>query len=58
MNANEAIVLHVRGKQRIEKTGTAVVPDAPLKIVYAFWRATQSEYHYREVGEFDLGEIE
>jgi hypothetical protein len=31
--------------------------DEPLRIVYEFWRAAQSEYHYRPAGVVDLGEI-
>jgi hypothetical protein len=28
-----------------------------LSVQWEFWRITQSQYHYRPVGEFDLGEI-
>jgi hypothetical protein len=27
----------------------------PLTVVYEFWRVTQSQYHYREIGKVDLG---
>ena len=32
--------------------------DANLKVVWNWWRYTQSEFRYREAGEIDLGEIE
>lgn len=61
MNADQQIVVHTRGQQRREPSGTAIVPDvesANAKIVWEFWRITQSQYHRREIGIVDLGEIE
>ena len=60
MSADQQVVIHTRGKQRVENVGTAIVPDAEsatIKIVWEWWRITQSEYHNREVGEVDLGDL-
>ena len=57
---DEAIVPRTRGQQRFEKLETAIVPNmesATVKIVWKWWRITQSQYHDREVSEIDLGEI-
>jgi hypothetical protein len=29
-----------------------------LKVCWQFWRVTQSDFRYREVGQVDLGEID
>jgi hypothetical protein len=30
----------------------------PVRVIWEHWRITQSEYHYREAGEIDLGNLE
>jgi hypothetical protein len=58
-NPTEAITIHTRGKQRVEETITALVPDDIIRIEYQPWRATQAQYRYRGVpNEYNLGEIE
>ena len=42
----------------IEVEETPIVSAEPLTVVYEFWRATQSQYHYREIGKVDLGALD
>jgi len=46
------------GEQRDCVKVAEVTPDQRLKIVYEFWRTTQSEYHYRPTGIVDLGDLD
>jgi hypothetical protein len=32
-------------------------PKIQVKVTWQWWRISHSEYHYREPGELDLGEI-
>ena len=60
MNSGQQIVLHIRDKQRVESAETAIVPDiesSTIRIVWEWWRIAQSEYHSREIGEVDLGDL-
>ncbi len=60
MNSGQQIVLHIRDKQRVENAETAIVPDiesSTIRIVWEWWRIAQSEYHSRETGEVDLGDL-
>jgi hypothetical protein len=29
-----------------------------LKVIWNWWRTTQSDFHYREIGEVDLGNLD
>jgi hypothetical protein len=30
----------------------------PIEVIWQHWRITQSEFHYREAGEVDLGNLD
>jgi len=61
VRTDQALERHTRGKQRVEPSATAIVPDAEsatITVRWEWWRITQSQYHRREIGEINLGEIE
>jgi hypothetical protein len=39
------------------KPEAEVTRESNLNVVWEFWRCAQSEYHRREIGVVDLGEI-
>jgi hypothetical protein len=46
------------GEERTVVKVAEVTPEQRIRIVYEFWRTTQSEYHNRPTGIVDLGEID
>ncbi len=48
-----ARIQKLRPLAEVEETATASAE--PLRVVYEFWRVTQSQYHYLEIGKVDLG---
>lgn len=42
----------------VEVEETPIVSAEPLTVVYEFWRVTQSQYHYREIGKVNLGPLD
>jgi hypothetical protein len=61
METNQAIVTHIRGQQHLEEPVTAIVPDAESAAIFVrwnWWQITQSDYHRREVGVVDLGNLD
>jgi hypothetical protein len=58
MSTELARIEYKKARPLIEVEETPIVSVDPLRVVYEFWRVTQSQYHYKGLGEIDLGPLD